>query len=415
VQKNNHSIIVVGAGPAGMMAAIRASQLRQKVTLIDKSDMPGHKLLLSGKGRCNLTNTCPFDEFMAHFSNGAFLRDAFKKFFNQDLMAFFEKRGLKLKVERQLRVFPANDRSASVRDVLMHELVSQGVTLLQKTAVKDIAVANGAVKAVKLQNGETLPVERLILATGGVSYAFTGSTGDGIRFAQALGHRVIALRPGLVPLIIKKDFVFPQGLTLKNISLEFSSAGESIASDTGEIMFTHFGISGPLVFSCSGHVADWLHAKRPVTAAIDFKPGLSHELLDQRLLRDFKREAKKNIRTVLKGLLPLRMVDIFIARLGAKPDIKCNQVPAQLRQRIRDMLKGFSMVVTGSLPIEEAMVTRGGVSLRDIDPRTMGSRIVKGLYFAGEMIDVDADTGGFNLQAAFSTGYLAGESAALEP
>ena len=408
----SHSIIVVGAGPAGMMAAIRASQLHQSVTLIEKNPAPGHKLLLSGKGRCNLTNTCSLEEFLSHFSNGAFLRDAFKKFFNQDLMGFFEKRGLKLKVERQERVFPANDRSVSIRDVLMRELAQQKVNVLYKTAVTDIAVAHGAVRAVKLNNKQELPVNRLILATGGVSYAFTGSTGDGIKFAQALGHRVTALRPGLVPLTVKKDFVFPQGLTLKNIRLHFSGSRASFSSEIGEMVFTHFGISGPLVFSSSGPVVDWLREKQQVIASIDFTPGLSVEQLEQRLLRDFKEQAKKNIRTVLKGLLPLRMVDIFVARLNIKPDVKCNQVTATARQGLLTMLKEFPMTVTGSLPMEEAMVTRGGVSLKDIDPRTMQSRLIKGLYFAGEMIDVDADTGGFNLQAAFSTGYLAGESAA---
>ncbi len=395
-----------------MMAAIRAAQLHQQVTLIEKNPAPGNKLLLSGKGRCNLTNTCPVDEFLSHFSNGAFLRDAFKKFFNQDLMAFFEQRGLKLKVERQLRVFPADDRSVSIRDVLARELARQQVVTLCRSSVTDFAVENGAVRAVKLHDQRQLLCDRLILATGGVSYAFTGSTGDGIRLAQAFGHRITALRPGLVPLVLKKDFVFPQGLTLKNVRVDFTGRKQSHVSDIGEMMFTHFGISGPLVFSASGPVVDWLQDKQPVAASIDFKPALSHEQLDQRLLRDFKLEAKKNLRTVLKGLLPLRMVDIFVTRLGIKPDVKCNQVTAGDRQRIRDMLKGFSMTVTGSLPIEEAMVTRGGVCLKDIDPRTMGSRLVKGLYFAGEMIDVDADTGGFNLQAAFSTGYLAGESAA---
>ena len=412
MQAKSRSIIVVGAGPAGMMAAIRASQLHQQVTLIEKNPSPGHKLLLSGKGRCNLTNTCPLDEFLGHFSNGAFLRDAFKKFFNQDLMAFFEKRGVKLKVERQERVFPVNDRSVSIRDVLLRELAQHNVTVLTKTTVTAVAVAYGSVRAVMLSDKKELRVDRLILATGGVSYAFTGSTGDGINFSQALGHRVTALRPGLVPLVVKKDFVFPQGLTLKNIRLSFSCKRADFSSDIGEMVFTHFGISGPLVFSSSGPVVDWLREKQQVTACIDFKPGLSLEQLDQRLLRDFKEQAKKNIRTVLKGLLPLRMVDIFVARLDIKPDVKCNQVTAAARQSLLAMLKEFPMSVTGSLPMEEAMVTRGGVALKDIDPRTMESRLIKGLYFAGEMIDVDADTGGFNLQAAFSTGYLAGESAA---
>ena len=415
MQNKSHSIIVVGAGPAGIMAAIRARQLHQSVTLIETNASAAAKLLLSGKGRCNLTNACGLDEFLAHFPNGAFLRDAFKKFFNQDLMAFFEKRGLKLKVERQQRVFPSTDRSSSIRDVLLRELAQQGVNIMYKTCVRDIVIENNEIRAIRLDNKQQMAVERLILATGGVSYAFTGSTGDGIRIAQACGHRVTDLRPGLVPLVVKKDFALPQGLTLRNVRICFSCEKESVISDTGEMVFTHFGISGPLVFTASGHVVDWLREKQRVTAAIDFKPGLSRDQLDNRLQRDFKEQARKNIRTALKGLMPLRMVDVFIARLNIKPDIKCNQVTSAARSSILAMLKGFPMVVTGSLDIEEAMVTRGGVSLKDICPRTMGSRIVKGLYFAGEMIDIDADTGGFNLQAAFSTGYLAGESAALQP
>jgi len=412
VQTHRRSIIVAGAGPAGMMAAIRAGQLGADVILLEKNPAPGHKLLLSGKGRCNLTNACQLDEFLTHFSNGAFLRNAFNKFFNTDLMSFFEDRGLKLKVERQGRVFPLNDRSVSVRDILVSELAAKKVKLLCKTSIKGINLEGGAISAVMLSDGRSLPCDRLILATGGISYKFTGSTGDGIELAGKLGHKSEPLRAGLVPLTAKKEFAFPQGLTLKNIRLSFKGGRRVLESEIGEMIFTHFGVSGPLIFSASGQVVDWILDKQRVIMTIDFKPGLSVQQLEQRLLRDFKTEAKKSIRTVLKGLLPLAMVDIFISRLGIKPEIKSNQVTALERQKIVSMMKVFSVEITGSLPIEEAMVTRGGVSLKEVDPRTMGSRLVKGLYFAGEMIDVDADTGGFNLQAAFSTGYLAGESAA---
>jgi len=412
VEQRSGQIIVIGAGPAGMMAAIRASQLHRQVTLIEKNPAAGHKILLSGKGRCNLTNACSLEEFLPHFSNGQFLRDAFKKFFNQDLMRFFEERGVRLKVERQNRVFPFLDRSTVIRDALVRELIQQKIETLYNTQVRGIVVRDNAVAAVMLPDKSTRAARSVILATGGVSYAFTGSTGDGIRIAQKFGHRICALRPGLVPLILKKDFIFPQGLTLKNVRLELSGERDSFTSDIGELVFTHFGISGPLVFSASGHAVDWLDAKQRVHAALDLKPGLSFEQIDRRLQRDFRQEPKKSLRTALKGLLPMRMADIFISRLKLNADTRCNQVTAADRQRIRGMLKRFPMIVTGSLPIEEAMVTRGGVSLKDIDPRTMGSRLIKGLYFAGEMIDVDADTGGFNLQAAFSTGYLAGESAA---
>jgi len=319
-----------------------------------------------------------------------------------------------MKTERQGRIFPANDRSASIRQVLLKELSNLKVNILYRTAVSDIIVTDNSVRAVILADKRALAAECVILATGGMSYSFTGSTGDGLRMAQKLGHKIITPMPGLVPLIIKKDFVFPQGLTLKNVRLYLSCSGRIYSSGVGEMAFTHFGISGPLVFSASGHAVDWLKTQSPLSAWIDLKPGLTYEQLEQRLLRDFKANAKKTIRTELKELIPLRMVDIIISRLKLRPDTRCSQVVAAQRRNIRDILKRFPMSIIGSLPIEEAMITRGGICLKDIDPRTMESRLIKGLYFAGEIIDVDADTGGFNLQAAFSTGYLAGDSAAAQ-
>lgn len=412
MQTLSRSIIVAGAGPAGMMAAIRAAQSGGNVILLEKNPVPGHKLLLSGKGRCNLTNACGLDPFLTHFNNGQFLRNAFAKLFNKELMDFFRLRGLKLKIERQERVFPENDRSVSVRDVLVRELAGLKVEVLFKSAVKEVLVSGGRVSGVKLSDGRVFRCDRLILATGGASYKFTGSAGDGIAIAAALGHKTVPLRPGLVPLTAKKEFPFPQGLTLKNIRLVFQSDRAEFRSDIGEMVFTHFGVSGPLVFTASGNVSDWLAAKQKVFMFIDLKPGLTQDQIGQRLTRDLKDGARKSVRTAARGLLPSRMADILISRANIRPDLKCNQVTAAQRQSIADLLKKFPMEITGTLNIEEAMVTRGGVSLKDIDPRTMGSRVIGGLYFAGEMIDIDADTGGFNLQAAFSTGYLAGESAA---
>jgi hypothetical protein len=408
-------IVVVGAGPAGMMAAIRASKFSKVVILIEKNTSPGKKLLLSGKGRCNLTNICDLDNFLKRFSyNGQFLRDAFNKFFNADLMEFLEKRGLKLKIERQKRVFPVSDKANSVLSVLRQELRRNKVKIYFKTALKDIITEDYRVKAVKLSDGQTVYADRIILATGGLSYSFTGSSGDGINLAKKLGHRIVALRPGLVALKVKQGYVgLLNGLTLKNIRLRFVSEEKTIVSEIGELLFTRNGVSGPLVLTLSGQIVDWLGEKKEVHLEVDLKPALSYEHLDERLLREIHNNPKKSIKNILKGLLPLRLIEVFIKLLEINPEIKANQITQIERRKIILLLKKLEFDIKCALPLEVAMITRGGVSLKDINPRTMESRIIKGLYFAGEMIDVDADTGGFNLQAAFSTGYLAGESAAL--
>ena len=408
-------IAVVGAGPAGMMAAIRSSQLGQDVILIEKNPLAGRKLLLSGKGRCNLTNTCDSDSFLKRFSkNGEFLRDAFKKFSNLDLMRFFETRSLELKIERQLRVFPVSNRADSVLEILKKELHKNKVKVLYKTAAKDIFTQGNKVKGLLLSDGKAMPTDKLIFATGGASYSFTGSTGDGIRLAQKLGHRIVSLRPGLVPLKVKQQYPrLLEGLALKNISLRFCDGKKEIFSGIGELLFTTSGISGPLVLSLSGQIGDWLKENKNVYAEIDLKPALSKEQLNARLLREFSLNSKKTIKNMFKTLLPKRLIEVFMDIAKIMPDKKVSQISRAERQRIVALLKGLRLDIAELMPIEEAMITRGGVSLKDINPKTMESRIIKGLYFAGEMIDVDADTGGFNLQAAFSTGYLAGDSAAI--
>ena len=407
-------IVVVGGGPSGMMAAIRAAALGQDVTLLEKKDSVGNKLLLSGKGRCNLTNTEELEYFLKRFSkNGDFLRDAFKRFFNRELMDFFEQRGLKLKIERQMRVFPQTDSSASILNILKKELEKTGVQVIYNAKVVNLLLADDKVKAVRLENGRNIPCDKVILASGGASYSFTGSDAAGINIAAKLGHGIVSLRPGLVPLDVKEAYPRKlEGLTLRNIRLKFSDGKAQITSEIGELIFAASGISGPLVITLSGRVIDMLAQNKKVSVEIDLKPALSNEQLDNRLLREFKANAKKSIKNALKELLPLRLIKVFIEAAAIDLLKKCSQITQDEREKIVSLLKGFKMDISGSRPIEEGMVTRGGVSLKEIDPRTMESRLIKGLYFCGEMIDIDADTGGFNLQAAFSTGYLAGESAA---
>ncbi len=397
-----------------MMAAIRAAGLGQDVTLLEKKDSLGNKLLLSGKGRCNLTNTEDLEYFLKRFSkNGDFLRDAFKKFFNRQLMDFFEQRGLKLKIERQMRVFPQTDRSTSILDILKKELERSGAQVIYKAKVVDLFLAGGKVRAVRLENGWDIVCDKIILACGGASYSFTGSDASGVNIAKKLGHDIVPLRPGLIPLDVKQGYPRKlEGLTLRNIRLKFFDGKTQIVSEIGELVFTASGISGPLAITLSGKVIDMLEQNKNVSVEIDLKPALSNEQLDNRLLREFKANAKKSIKNALKELLPLRLIKVFIEMAAIDLLKKCNQITQGERERIISLLKGFRMDISKARPIEEGMVTRGGVSLKEINPKTMESRLIKGLYFCGEMIDIDADTGGFNLQAAFSTGYLAGESAA---
>lgn len=411
----NKKIVVVGAGPAGLMAAIRAAKLSQEVTLIDKNPSLGKKLLLSGKGRCNLTNASGLEAFLKRFSrNGEFLRDAFKKFFNQDLINFFQERGLATKVERQLRVFPVTDSSSSIVKVLESELSKQGVKVIYNTKVRELLVEGGRVKGLRLETEELLLCDKLILATGGVSYSFTGSTGEGLDMARRAGHNIVPLRPGLVPLVTREKYPnILEGLALKNIRLKFCAGRSEILSEVGELIFTGFGISGPLVLTLSAKVADWLNNKKEVSVQIDLKPGLTEEMLSARFLREFKMNAKKGIKNIMKEVLPIKLIDLFMELAKINPHKKANQVTQIEREALVTLLKGWRLNIASVRPLEEGMITQGGVSLKDINPRTMESRLIKGLYFCGEMIDLDADTGGFNLQAAFSTGYLAGESAAL--
>lgn len=398
-----------------MMAAIRCGQLKQRVILLEKNSSLGKKLLLSGKGRCNITNNCELNSFLKRFShNGEFLRDAFKTFFNTDLMKFFRQRGLEFKIESQSRVFPLTDKSHSVLEILHKELKKNNVNIVYQSKMRNILTDGARIKAVELENSEIIPADRIILATGGLSYSITGSTGEGLNIAKKLGHKIIALRPGLVPLEVKQKYPKDlQGLALENIRLKFSDGKRQIVSEIGDLLFTGSGISGPLVLSLSGKVTDWLTQEKKVYVQIDLQPDLSKEDIEADILREIKTNSKKSVKNLLKNSLPSRFIDIFLADLRIPLDKKVSQVSKKERRLIVSSLKCFRLDIEKAKPIEEAMITCGGVSLKDVNPRTMESRLIKGLYFAGEMLDIDADTGGFNLQAAFSTGYLAGQSAAL--
>ncbi len=403
-------VVVAGGGPSGMMAAIQSARGGNSVTLIERNSRLGKKLLLTGKGRCNLTNTCGLDDFLLRFSgNGAFLRDAFKAFFNKELISFFQDSGVKIKVERQKRAFPVSDSSISILNALKDKLHSLKVKLIFNTRVIGIDVEDSKVKSVRLSGGEKLDADKLIIATGGVSYSSTGSCGDGYRLAKKLGHKITPIKPGLVPLTIKQPYIKKlEGLSLKNIQLKFSNSKKNISSDIGEIIFTHTGISGPLVLTLSGRLLDMLEQGKGLVLDIDLKPALNIEKLDARIQRELQATPKKLMCNILKKMLPQRLVSVFLGSVGIDTRLKASQVTREDRRRVVTLFKGLRFDIIGSPGIERAMVTRGGIALKEIYPRTMQSKLIKGLYFCGEILDIDADTGGFNLQAAFSTGYIAG-------
>jgi predicted Rossmann fold flavoprotein len=405
-------IAVVGGGAAGTMAAITAARLGRRVALLERNDSIGRKILVTGKGRCNLTNSADIDVFIRSFGrHGEFLRTAFKEFSNDDLVGFFRAGGLETKIERQGRVFPVTDSARSVVEFLEKALRESGVSVIYGFRLSRILAADGAFS---LESEGRAPVEALkvILATGGGSYRDTGSSGDGFRIAKELGHSIAPITAALVPLTVREAWVKAlQGLGLENIRITFRALKKKIVSDVGELMFTHFGISGPLVLDLSAEVLAMRDAGTEVTAFIDLKPGMTEKDLEKRLLKDFVKKGKAKFRNVMKDYLPKRMVDIFVELSGVAPDREANQLTQADRRGIIRLFKALPLTVSGSLAVEEAMVTGGGVSTREIDPRTMESRVIRGLYLAGELIDGAAPSGGFNLQQAFSTGYLAGMKA----
>lgn len=408
-----YDVAVIGAGAAGCMAAIKGGELGKKVALIERNSSIGRKILITGKGRCNITNTAPIDVFIKKFSTcGQFLRTALFAFSNDDLMEFFRSNGLELKVERQGRVFPVNDRSGSVVSVLEDCLKKNNVDIIYNVRVKAIAREADHFRIISEDAG-TIEAKKVVVSTGGASYKETGSSGDGFNIAMDMGHMLAPLKPALIPLTAKEKWVKDlQGLGLENVRISFHLGAKKIISDIGEVMFTHFGISGPLVLDLSGDIVSALERQKEVKMAIDLKPGLDKEKLENKLVKELAVKGNIQIKNFMPGLLPKKMVPVFLSLSGVAPGKLTNQVTKNDRRSIINTLKEFGLTVTGSLPIEEAMVTAGGVSTKSINPRTMESRVVPGLYFAGEIIEGAAPSGGYNLQQAFSTGYLAGQKAA---
>jgi len=395
-------VIVIGGGPAGMMAAGIAAEHGAKVCLVDKNKHLGRKLRITGKGRCNLTNACTHEELIAcTVENPRFLHSAFRGFSNTDLMAFVENLGVPLKTERGGRVFPKSDRATDIVDAFSRWVREKGIRIVQTKADR-LIISEGKIRGV-LFGEKGIRADAVVLATGGASYPQTGSEGDGYLIAQKAGHTIVAPKPSLVPLVTKERYGL-MGLSLRNIELSVFLEDKCVFKDFGEMLFTHDGVSGPLVLSASAHMRKNGNYK----AYIDLKPALDSETLDKRLVRDFEKYSKKDFLHALDDLLPKRMIETVISLSGIEPHKKTGLLSKEERKRIGSLLKKFPLTITGFRPIAEAIVTAGGVSTAEINPKTMESKIVEGLYFAGEIIDVDAYTGGFNLQIAFSTGFAAG-------
>jgi predicted Rossmann fold flavoprotein len=410
---SEHQLIVVGAGAAGLMAAGQAAELGADTLLLEKMERPGRKLRITGKGRCNLTNVVELEEFLQRFGdNGVFLRQAFHQFFAPDLLAFFEELGVQTVTERGGRVFPASEHAQDVVDALVHWVRKQGVALQARSPVERMLVEGDHIAGVADLRERIYHAPAVIIATGGASYPATGSTGDGYRLAKAVGHTIVPIRPALVPLETAGGIAERlQGLSLRNAAVRLRVDGQQQADAFGEMLFTHFGISGPMILYLSKLAVDALHAGQKVELSIDLKPALDKKTLDARLLRDLDAQGKKHFQNLLKDLLPSKLIPVCIDLTGIPAHKPAHQVTAEERTRLRKWLKDFRLKVTGHRDFAEAIVTAGGVALDEVDPRTMESRLVKGLYFAGEVLDIDANTGGFNLQAAFSTGWVAGRAA----
>lgn len=406
------NVAVIGGGAAGMMAAVAAARAGHRVRLYEKNEKLGKKIFITGKGRCNITNACDTEElFQNVVHNAKFLYSSFYAFTNYDMIDFMEQNGCPVKIERGNRVFPVSDKSSDVIRALTGCLRSLGVEIYLQEEVEDICCEEGHVTGLLLKrNGIRVPVDHVIVATGGLSYPSTGSTGDGYRFARRQGHKITELSPALVPFTVEEPFIRElQGLSLKNISAKVLDGRKVLYEEFGEMLFTHYGVSGPVLLSASSYAASAVR-KAPLTLVIDLKPALSTEQLDARILRDFEEVKNKQYKNALGHLLPAKLIPVVIDRSGISPDKKVNEITREERQCLIRQIKEFTLTLTGLRDYREAIITQGGVSVREVNPSTMESKLVKGLSFAGEVLDLDAVTGGFNLQIAWSTGYLAGSS-----
>ena len=412
---NGYDLIVIGAGAAGMMAAGTAAGEGARVLLLEKNARPGRKLMITGKGRCNVTNHCAPQEVIANVvTNGRFLYSAVSQFPPEETMRFFEALGVALKTERGNRVFPVSDRASEIVDALVR-FVRRSGAVLQQEAAHTLWLEGGELRGVTGASGERYPAGKVLVACGGMSYPGTGSDGTGYRLAKQAGHTIVPLRPSLVPVVSADgDCAAMQGLSLRNCAVQVydRKTGKPVYTDFGELLFTHFGLSGPVVLSAGSHIREMAPGR--YVFRIDLKPALSFEKLDARLVRDFEAGPNRDFLHVLEGLLPRKMVPVAARRAEIDLHVKCHSVTREQRRGLVTLLKDFTVPVEGFRPIAEAIVTAGGVSVKEVSPKTMESKLCPGLYFAGEVLDVDAYTGGFNLQIAFSTGRLAGKCAALD-
>ena len=410
-------VLVIGGGPAGMMAAISSAESGNEVIILEKMQQLGKKLLITGKGRCNITSSLDMEEFIKNTpGNGRFLYSCYKQYTNQDIINFLKQEGLEVKEERGNRVFPVTDKSIDVLKCFAKKIKELGIKVKYNTKVEEILVENNNVVGV-IAEGNKIKADKVILATGGKSYPLTGSTGDGYKLAKKVGHTITKIQPSLVPLeSYNKDICQSlQGLSLKNVKIQIEDVEENknIYEDFGEMIFTHFGVSGPTILSGSAHLLRYKKIEvklknKKIILKIDLKPALTEEKLDERILRDFSKQQNKQFKNSLNELLPQKLISTVIEKSKIKPDKKINEITKEERKTIVKLLKEFSIKIKGFRPIEEAIITSGGISIKEINPKTMESKIIKGLYFAGEIIDVDSYTGGFNLQIAYSTGYVAG-------
>ena len=421
-------VVIIGGGPAGMLAAISSAKNGNEVTILEKMNMLGKKLLITGKGRCNITSSIPIEDFIKNIpGNGMFMYSSFNNFNNTDIIKMLEEEGVKTKVERGNRVFPVSDKSQDVQKALIKVIDKLNVKVILNANVEEILVKQMeeekvayGVKAIIDGKNNTILADKIILATGGKSYPGTGSTGDGYKMAKKLEHTIIGVKPSLVPLTVRKSYDLElcremQGLSLKNVRIQIKDIQKNkiIYEDFGEMLFTHFGVSGPIILSGSSHLRRYkdieeLLKNEKIVLSIDLKPALAEEILDERILRDFEQEKNKEFKNSLDKLLPKKMIEPIIKLSGIVPNKKVNEITKKERKHLLQILKNLEIILDGFRPIDEAIITAGGISIKEINPKTMESKLIKNLYFAGEIIDVDAYTGGFNLQIAYSTGYTAG-------